>query len=134
MKKPPPTSSKVAQYRLIGYENRILDNDDFENDEKDAGEIGAGQTVTALYEIVPAAEGSADSGPLAVFDFRYKKALGEESVPLSLDVVPGEVSSEFAFAASVAAYGMVLRDSPYKGEATLISTILTAIGPILWIS
>lgn len=109
---------KVAEYRLIGYENRVLDNEDFENDEKDAGEIGAGQTVTALYEIVPAAEGSADSGTLAVFDLRYKETLGQASVPLSLDVVPGEVSSEFAFAASVAAYGMLLRDSPYKGETT----------------
>ena len=114
--------AKVDSYRLIGYENRILSNEDFENDDKDAGEIGAGQTITALYEIVPAAEGSADEGALAVFDVRYKKALGDTSIPLSLDVVPSDalnLSPELNFAASLAAYGMILRDSPYKGEADL---------------
>lgn len=114
--------AKVDSYRLIGYENRILSNEDFENDDKDAGEIGAGQTITALYEIVPAAEGSADEGALAVFDVRYKKALGDTSIPLSLDVVPSDalnISPELNFAASLAAYGMILRDSPYKGEADL---------------
>lgn len=111
--------AKVDSYRLIGYENRILSNDDFENDLKDAGEIGAGQTITALYEIVPVTEETASEGPLAVFDFRYKKALGSESIPLTLDVTVSEgVSSEFDFAAGVAAYGMILRDSPYKGDAT----------------
>lgn len=112
-------STKVAQYRLIGYENRILNNDDFENDDKDAGEIGAGQTITALYEIVPVSEGSLEEGTLAVFDFRYKKALGNESIPLSLDVVPSDaltMSPELSFAAGVASYGMILRASPYKGE------------------
>jgi Ca-activated chloride channel family protein len=114
--------SKVDSYRLIGYENRVLSNEDFENDDKDAGEIGAGQTITALYEIVPAAEGSADEGALAVFDVRYKKALGDTSIPLSLDVVPSDalnLSPELNFAASLAAYGMILRDSPYKGDADL---------------
>lgn len=111
-------AAKIDSYRLIGYENRVLSNEDFENDEKDAGEIGAGQTITALYEIVPVAEEAASEGPLAVFDFRYKKALGAESIPLTLDVtVPEEVSTEFDFAAGVAAYGMILRDSPYKGNA-----------------
>lgn len=112
---------KIESYRLIGYENRMLSEDDFENDDKDAGEIGAGQTITALYEVVPVSEGSADDGVLAVFDFRYKKALGAESIPLSLDIVPAEgasVSDEFSFAAGVAAYGMLLRNSPYKGDAT----------------
>lgn len=111
--------AKVDSYRLIGYENRVLSNDDFENDEKDAGEIGAGQTITALYEIVPAEEETASEGPLAVFDFRYKKTLDAESIPLTLDVyMQEEVSSEFDFAAGVAAYGMILRNSPYKGAAT----------------
>ncbi len=116
-------ASKVESYRLIGYENRVLSNDDFENDEKDAGEIGAGQTITALYEIVPAAEGSADLGKIAVFDFRYKKALDQPSIPLTMDVMRsdmvGPMSPEMSFAAGVAAYGMILRDSPYKGTATL---------------
>lgn len=114
-------SDKVAQYRLIGYENRILSNDDFENDDKDAGEIGAGQTITALYEIVPVSDGSLDEGTLAVFDFRYKKALGEASIPLSLDIVPSDAltfSPELSFAAGVASYGMLLRNSPYKGDSS----------------
>lgn len=111
--------TKVAKYRLIGYENRILSQEDFENDEKDAGEIGAGQTITALYEIVPAE--AAAEGSWAVFDFRYKKSLSEASIPLTLDVTPTadfETTTEFSFAAGVAAYGMILRESPYKGTAT----------------
>ena len=111
--------TKVAKYRLIGYENRILSQEDFENDEKDAGEIGAGQTITALYEIVPAE--AAAEGSWAVFDFRYKKSLSEASIPLTLDVTPAadfETTTEFSFAAGVAAYGMILRESPYKGTAT----------------
>lgn len=111
---------KVDSYRLIGYENRVMSNEDFEDDSKDAGEIGAGQTITALYEIIPG-EKYMDEGPLAVFDFRYKKALGEESIPLSLDVLrtltQDAVPTELRFAAGVAAYGMVLRDSKYKGTA-----------------
>ena len=111
---------KVDSYRLIGYENRVMSNEDFEDDSKDAGEIGAGQTITALYEIIPG-ETYMEDGALAVFDFRYKKALGEESIPLSLDVLRSltmdAVPTELRFAAGVAAYGMVLRDSKYKGTA-----------------
>ncbi len=116
-------AERIESYRLIGYENRVMSNDDFENDEKDAGEIGAGQTITALYEIVPAAEGSADIGVVATFDFRYKKALDQASIPLSINIMKsdmaGPASPELSFASGVAAYGMILRDSPYKGEATL---------------
>ena len=112
---------KVDSYRLIGYENRVMANEDFEDDTKDAGEIGAGQTITALYEISPA-EGSNCEGALAVFDFRYKKMLGEESIPLTLEITATDaldaVPTELRFAAGVAAYGMVLRDSKYKGTAT----------------
>lgn len=111
----------VDSYRLIGYENRVLANEDFEDDAKDAGEIGAGQTITALYEIVPA-EAYAQEGELAVFDFRYKKALGEESIPLTMDIIATDtldsVPTELTFAAGVAAYAMVLRNSIYKGNAT----------------
>ena len=67
----------VGKYRLIGYENRVMNNEDFENDKKDAGEIGAGQTITALYEIIPA-EGYVADALLCSFDVRYKKALGED--------------------------------------------------------
>ncbi len=113
-------AAKVDSYRLIGYENRVLNNEDFENDEKDAGEIGAGQTITALYELIPAE--NAEDGKIATFDFRYKKALGEASYPLTLDVTSSadaEASPELSFASGVAAYGMILRNSPYKGNATL---------------
>lgn len=112
----------VGSYRLIGYENRVLNNDDFENDQKDAGEIGAGQTITALYEIVPQ-EGYdfAVAADIALFDVRYKEALGEASAALSLDVKDAGaagLSSELSFAAGVASYGMILRQSPYMGTAT----------------
>ena len=108
---------KVDSYRLIGYENRVLSSEDFENDDKDAGEIGAGQTVTALYEIIPA-EGYGEGSDIAVFDFRYKDKLGEDSIPLSCNV--GEAaatSTEFRFAAGVAAFGLTLLDSQYRGDA-----------------
>ena len=113
---------KVEKYRLIGYENRRLSQEDFENDDKDAGEIGAGQTITALYEIVPAAEYEAGQ-QIAVFDARYKKGLGEESTLLTENVVdglaPASDGTELQFAAGVAAFGMVLRNSQHKGSANL---------------
>ena len=110
-------AEKVDSYRLIGYENRVMANEDFENDDKDAGEIGAGQTITALYEIIPT-EGFESGQQVAVFDGRYKKALGQESILLTDEVM--SVSSdgtEISFAAGVAAYGMILRNSKYRGSA-----------------
>ena len=115
----------VESYRLIGYENRVMNNEDFHNDAKDAGEIGSGQTITALYEINLAEETAenANETKIATFDFRYKKHLGEQSYLLSLDVqksdIMAEPSGEFCFAAGVAAYGMILRKSPYKGNSTI---------------
>ena len=112
----------VDSYRLIGYENRVMSNKDFTDDKKDAGEIGAGQTVTALYEVVPVKDVVFDGAEkIAVFDFRYKPSLGKESIPLSFTAgyySEKGVSENFKFAASVAAYGMLLRDSKYKGSAT----------------
>ena len=109
----------VDSYRLIGYENRVMNNEDFENDKKDAGEIGAGQTITALYEIIPA-EGYEAEASVASFDVRYKLALGEQSRELSLGVKASDTTSDnFNLAAGIAAYGMCLRNSEYKGEATL---------------
>ena len=126
----------VSQYRLIGYENRVMSNEDFENDKKDAGEIGAGQTITALYEIVPAdpesrwmIDSRTNHHVVATFDVRYKKTLDAASIPLTTDIAIEEMynddltlkplSANLNFAAGVAAYGMILRDSEYKGDATL---------------
>ena len=109
----------VDSYRLIGYENRVMDNEDFEDDSKDAGEIGAGQTITALYELIPVA--SAPSGATCcTFDVRYKNTLRSASGALSLDVpLEPAMSANLSFAAGIAALGMTLRDSKYKGEASL---------------
>ena len=109
----------VDSYRLIGYENRVMANEDFENDKKDAAEIGAGQTITALYEIIPVDGVEAQS--FGKFDFRYKKSLGSESIPLGIDLpaVSQAHSADFYFAASLASFGMTLRDSQYKGTSTV---------------
>jgi Ca-activated chloride channel family protein len=115
-------STRVAQYRLIGYENRVMANEDFDDDTKDAGEIGAGQTITVLYEIVPTSAQWTDYKPWAKFDCRYKEQLGLSSKKLSLDIY-GEIASEsenLNFAAGLAAYGMLLRNSEYKGQSSLI--------------
>ncbi|MEE8468424.1 MAG: VWA domain-containing protein [Planctomycetota bacterium] len=135
--------SQVRAYRLIGYENRMLAATDFDDDKKDAGEIGAGHTVTALYEVVPTGvpltlgvEASkyvaqeveptpaAGSGELLTVRLRYKLPDAETStrfdVPLT-DAGQGfeALSSDTRFAAAVAAFGMVLRDSGHRGSATL---------------
>ena len=111
----------IESYRLIGYERRMMDNKDFEDDTKDAGEIGAGQTITALYEIVPA-EGYKDGAACGKFDCRYKKSLlDSESQALSVELTAseGKMSPELSFASGVVAYGLVLLNSEYKGEASL---------------
>ncbi len=116
----------ISEYRLIGYENRMMSNDDFKDDKKDAGEIGAGQTITALYELVLSNDLDGKAGKTFVtFDFRYKKSLDAESIPLQKTLEVEHIfnkngrSHDFYFAAGVAAYGMVLRHSPYKGDATI---------------
>ncbi len=133
----------VASYRLIGYENRQLNKEDFNDDTKDAGEIGAGHTVTALYEIIPAgekaekpavdplkyqtapelAEAARESGEFLTVKLRYKEPDGHESkliekVLSERAVRTGKPDSDFRFAASVAAFGMLLRDSPHAGDAS----------------
>ncbi len=162
--------AKVGSYRLLGYENRVMTDEDFKNDLKDAGEIGAGHTVTALYEVVPtpAAEAKAMAGQgreasdnaagaavapaangdqmskadapawkdeMLVLRIRYKEPDGTESKPLEFKTRDsgGELasaSSDFKFAASVAAFGMILRDSPHKGAATIESVIDLAYSTI----
>jgi Ca-activated chloride channel family protein len=132
---------RVRAYRLIGYENRLLAAEDFQDDRKDAGELGAGHTVTALYEIVPfgvksdvqvrtpdslryqtpaASKATARRAELAFVKLRYKAPDGQTSTELSQPVVDRDtrVSTDFVFAAAVASFGMVLRDSPHKGTAT----------------
>ncbi len=134
--------ARVSAYRLVGYENRMLQAEDFRDDSKDAGEIGAGHTVTALYEIVPvgvqspAAEvdpseyqqtsGTTPAGnPFEVLTvrLRYKQPDGDTSqelrVPLEhSDKSFAEASPDFQFATAVAQFGMLLRDSKYKGNST----------------
>lgn len=110
----------VFAYRLIGYENRLLETEDFEDDEKDAGEIGAGQNITALYEIVPSVMSLANSTAITI-DFRYKLPDEDSSIPLSLDVMDSPQSFQSAsenmrFAACAAGFGMMLWDSQYKGD------------------
>ncbi len=110
----------VKSYRLIGYENRVLSKEDFDNDKKDAGEIGASQTITALYEIVPA-EGFAKSKVIAKYDLRYKEALGDASIPLTMDIAvsdPDGSSANLDLAAGIAAYGMMLRQTRYQGSSS----------------
>jgi Ca-activated chloride channel family protein len=130
----------VAGYRLIGYENRLLADKDFNDDEKDAGEIGAGHSVTALYEIVPAGEKVENPGvdelkysknersetkfnqELMTVKLRYKEPDANESKLLSVGVLDKNNSIEAAsenlkFASAVAQFGLLLRDSRYKGTA-----------------
>ncbi|MBR9999350.1 MAG: VWA domain-containing protein [Cyclobacteriaceae bacterium] len=111
----------VDSYRLIGYENRLLEEDDFEDDSEDAGEIGAGQTITALYEIIPRSQPDARYLPAFTIKFRYKNPEENTSNPLSLDIYDEgkaflSASNSMVFTASVAGFGMLLRDSQYKGS------------------
>jgi Ca-activated chloride channel family protein len=134
--------AQVAAYRLIGYENRMLAAEDFNDDKKDAGEIGAGHSVTALYEIVPPGvpvpSGSVDplkyqapnatakrggSSEIATVKIRYKKPDGDRSMLLSETVSDEGTKIETAtgdmrFAAAVAELGLLLRDSEFKGDAS----------------
>jgi Ca-activated chloride channel family protein len=135
--------ARVAGYRLIGYENRLLAKEDFNDDKKDAGEIGAGHTVTALYEIIPvgqAVPGSPSVDPLKyqrpeqdsasasnellTVKLRYKAPDGDKSklieIPLKADEIPAfdAASEDFRFASAVAAFGMKLRGSPDAGKIT----------------
>jgi Ca-activated chloride channel family protein len=110
----------VKSYRQIGYENRALAAKDFEDDTKDAGELGAGHSVTALFEIVPV---SSKPARLATLRLRYKQPTGQTSQPLLAEVLDEgkgayEATPDLQFAAAVAELGMLLRNSPHKGTAT----------------
>jgi len=133
---------QVAGYRLIGYENRMLNHQDFNDDKKDAGEIGAGHSVTALYEIVPVgapidAPGvdplkyqresqqtrAAGSGELLTVKVRFKEPDGETSRLLSrvLSNQSTAMTANLGFASAVAEFGMLLRESPLRGSASFAS-------------
>ncbi len=133
--------TRISGYRLIGYENRMLAAEDFNDDTKDAGDLGAGHTVTALYEVIPTGVASATPvrglddlryqsteinreafGPELLFvKLRYKDPDGKRSRLLTHTVIDGTTmpSTDFTFAASVAAFGMVLRDSRYCGSTDM---------------
>jgi Ca-activated chloride channel family protein len=134
--------AKVGAYRLIGYENRMLRAEDFRDDKKDAGEIGAGHTVTALYELVPPGTekslpkvdplrfqepgklgAAAQSDDVLLLKLAYKKPDGQESDYLEFPAKDGgkpleEATPDFRFAAAVACFGMLLRDSPHMGQSS----------------
>lgn len=133
----------IKGYRLIGYENRMLAAEDFNDDTKDAGEIGAGHSVTALYEVVPVDSpmefDSADlkyesteaagieNGELLTVALRYKEPDGNESklleYPVEETAYTAQMSDNIAFAAAVAEFGMVLRESEYKGTSSCESVL-----------
>ena len=147
----------VRSYRLVGYENRLLNDEDFNDDTKDAGEMGSGHTVTALYEIIPV--GSDENLPyidplkyqserntsgihmplrdtpreMCNIKLRYKQPDGltskmfEKTVGTQLKQV-NETTDRFRFSAAVASFGMILRNSPYKGTANVTDVVSLASG------
>ena len=132
--------NRVQAYRLIGYENRMLATEDFNNDAKDAGELGAGHTVTALYEIIPLAGNAKKvvvneavfaeaeiaqtqfkTDDLMAVKFRYKTPESPKSTLITQTVKfsdLGKYSDNFRFSSAVAAFGMLLQNSKYKGRLT----------------
>ena len=131
----------VKGYRLIGYENRVMQDEDFNDDTKDAGEIGAGHRVTVLYELVTvdsameidapeltytATEATGSDEYLTV-KVRYKQPDGDESIlltyPVGQSAYTDQPSDNFVFASAVAQYGMLLRGSQYSGTATYESVL-----------
>ena len=136
--------AEVQAYRLVGYENRMLRSEDFNDDKKDAGEIGAGHMVTAFYELVPPGvkietpgvdplkyqtpakpTGAAAEGEIMTLKLRYKAPDGDESKLLTFPILKqnhymaaDRTEKSFRFAAAVAEFGLLLRDSKYKGQAS----------------
>jgi Ca-activated chloride channel family protein len=139
--------AQVSAYRLIGYEDRVMAHEDFNDDKKDAGDIGAGHTVTTLYEIVPVGKKiempkvdplkyqsysslteSAYTDEVATLKLRYKQPDGDTSKLIELAVKDSgnryaKASADFKFAAAVASFGMLLRGSQHKGNATFDSVV-----------
>ena len=138
--------TQVSEYRLLGYENRALKREDFSNDKVDAGEIGAGHTVTALYEIVPKGEKgwleplrygksesvvSGSAGELAMLRVRYQLPEGGKSRLIERPIAggsEGKASDDLRFAAAVAAFSQQLKDGRYTGDFSLKDTEALARG------
>jgi Ca-activated chloride channel family protein len=144
--------AKVKAYRLIGYENRMLKSEDFNNDKKDAGELGSGHTVTALYEIIPVGvesefykidelkyqtskldQKSSTGNELMTVKFRYKKPDGDVSKLIVHPLIDGNIpvektSDNFRWASSVAAFGMLLRESEFLNKYSEESIIRLSQG------
>ncbi|HEV8511202.1 MAG TPA: von Willebrand factor type A domain-containing protein [Gemmatimonadales bacterium] len=142
--------ARVRAYRLIGYENRLLRNEDFTDDKKDAGEVGSGHSVTALYELVRVGvttdvtirmpdslryqrrntqPSSAAGAELLFVQVRYKQPDGDESRLLTQPVLAGTSrapSVDFQFQAAVAEFGLLLRNSEFRGKADLARVIAAA--------
>ncbi|MBL7744980.1 MAG: von Willebrand factor type A domain-containing protein [Chitinophagaceae bacterium] len=144
--------AKVAGYRLIGYENRMLAKEDFNNDKKDAGELGSGHTVTALYEVIPAGvkssflekvddlkyqknvtplSKSSHTDEIMTVKFRYKAPDGDVSKLIEHPVRDKQIalaktSDNFRFAAAVAQFGMLLRNSEFKSDASYDEVVTLA--------
>ncbi len=133
----------VAEYRLIGYETRALRREDFNNDKIDAGEIGAGHSVTAIYEVTPvgspavlndplrfAPQPSADTGSdeLAFLRLRYKEPSEDISQLIELSVVPGmgRADEDVRFAAAIAGFGQLLKNGAYTGDWTYADALSLA--------
>ena len=116
----------VSEYRQIGYENRALANKDFEDDSKDAGELGSGHSVTALYEIA-----TKNTGSIGTLRLRYKEPSTSSSRLMTASIVDDgksayEGSPDMQFATAVAEFGMLLRNSKYKGNATYADVLALA--------
>ncbi len=143
--------ARVKAYRLIGYENRVLKNEDFNNDKKDAGDLGSGHTVTALYEIIPVGvdseffkidelkyqsqkiEPAANSAELMTVKFRYKKPNEDVSKLIIKSLTDdsteiGKTSDNFRWSAAVAGFGMILRESEYAKGFTINQVLELAQG------
>ena len=140
--------AKVKAYRLIGYENRALADRDFNDDRKDAGDMGAGHSVTALYEIIPAEDKnfvssvdplvfqkpqSVPSNDWLQIKVRYKQPQANDSSLMTARVPDGSATSSlssenFRFAAAVAEYGMLLRNSEFKGQSSYLQALTLARG------
>ena len=141
--------TKVQGYRLIGYENRMLNKEDFNDDKKDAGELGSGHTVTALYEVIPVGvkdtfikkvddlkyqqqntgvTKASGNGEIMNIKLRYKKPDGDESKLIEhpvMDIKAGSIATteNFRFAAAVAEFGLLLRNSEFKSKASFANVL-----------
>ncbi|WP_298839749.1 von Willebrand factor type A domain-containing protein [uncultured Roseobacter sp.] len=134
--------AQIAEYRLIGYETRALRREDFNNDAVDAGEIGAGHSVTALYEVTPVGsparlsdplryalpEETAQSDELGFLRLRYKAPGESVSRLIEQPIAPGvDTPGDNGFAAAIAGFGQLLRNSPYTGSWTMQNAIDAAV-------